>query len=53
VFEGQVSLKTLSLLGDVIFDRANNRCALPQVTVFFFLDPDKSRSLLVGASDPL
>jgi len=53
VFEGQVSLKTLSLLGDVIFSLPNNRCAYPLVTVFSFLDPDKSRSLLVGASDPL
>ena len=36
MFDGQVSLKTLSLLGDVIFGLVNNRCAFPQVTVFPF-----------------
>ena len=53
MFDGQVSLKTLSLVGDVILGLSDNRYVFSQVTVFSFFDPDKSRSLLVGVSDLL
>ncbi|MGC6444617.1 MAG: hypothetical protein ACON4H_18335 [Rubripirellula sp.] len=53
MFDGQVSLRTLSLVGDVILALSDNRCIFPQVTVFSFIDSDKSQSILVGVSDSL